>query len=107
MVLVTTTSMWMTARKEVCHFEPRRPAGCRINTFQGIKITSTPGAVNHATADIAIFLMIGALRQAHKPLAGIRAGKWRGDFTLGHDPNKKILGIIGMGGIGRVSTILL
>ena len=51
--------------------------------------------------------MIGALRQAHKPLAGIRAGKWRGEFTLGHDPNKKILGIIGMGGIGRVSTILL
>ncbi|PMD33450.1 hypothetical protein L207DRAFT_557950 [Hyaloscypha variabilis F] len=70
-------------------------------TKRGIKITSTPGAVNHATADIAIFLMIGALRQAHKPLAGIRAGKWRGDFTLGHDPNKKILGIIGMGGIGR------
>jgi D-3-phosphoglycerate dehydrogenase len=58
--------------------------------------------VNHATADIAIFLMIGALRQVQKPLAGVRAGKWRGDFTLGHDPNKKVLGIIGMGGIGRV-----
>lgn len=47
--------------------------------------------------------MIGALRQVQKPLAGVRAGKWRGDFILGHDPNKKILGIIGMGGIGRVN----
>jgi glyoxylate reductase len=68
----------------------------------GISISSTPVAVNHATADIAVFLMIGAMRQAQKPLAGVRAGKWRGDFTLGHDPNKKVLGIIGMGGIGRV-----
>ena len=61
-------------------------------------------AVNHATADIAIFLMIGALRRIQKPLTGIREGRWRGDFTLGHDPNKKILGILGMGGIGSVST---
>jgi glyoxylate reductase len=46
--------------------------------------------------------MIGALRQAQKPLAGVRSGNWRGEFTLGHDPNKKVLGIIGMGVIGRV-----
>ena len=59
-------------------------------------------AVDNATADIAIFLMIGALRQAHKPLSGIREGNWKGKHTLGHDPNGKILGILGMGGIGRV-----
>ena len=46
--------------------------------------------------------MIGALRQAHKPLAGLREGRWKGAHTLGHDPNGKILGILGMGGIGRV-----
>jgi D-3-phosphoglycerate dehydrogenase len=50
--------------------------------------------------------MIGALRQAQKPISAIRSGKWRGDFTLGHDPKKKILGIIGMGGIGKVSALL-
>lgn len=27
-------------------------------------------------------------------------GNWRGDFTLGHDPKNKTLGILGMGGIG-------
>lgn len=41
----------------------------------GILVSSTPIAVNNATADIAIFLMIGALRQAHIPLTAIRAGK--------------------------------
>jgi glyoxylate reductase len=28
------------------------------------------------------------------------SGKWRGDFSLGHDPKNKVLGILGMGGIG-------
>ena len=36
------------------------------------------------------------------PNKNISAGKWRGQFSLGHDPQGKILGIIGMGGIGRV-----
>ena len=29
-----------------------------------------------------------------------RAGNWRGNFGLGHDPKNKVLGILGMGGIG-------
>lgn len=58
--------------------------------------------MNDATADIGIFLMIGALRQAHVPLSAIRAGQWAGKSTLGHDPKGRVLGILGMGGIGRV-----
>lgn len=27
-------------------------------------------------------------------------GNWRGEFKLGHDPKDKVLGILGMGGIG-------
>lgn len=38
-------------------------------------MSSTPVAVNNATADVGIFLMIGALRQAYIPLTAIRAGK--------------------------------
>lgn len=37
-------------------------------------MSSTPVAVNHATADVGIFLMIGALRQAYVPLSALRAG---------------------------------
>ncbi|TVY14135.1 putative 2-hydroxyacid dehydrogenase [Lachnellula arida] len=69
---------------------------------RGIQISSTPVAVNSATADIAIFLMLGALRRIHIPYSSIRASKWRGPAPqLGHDPQNKILGILGMGGIGR------
>ncbi|KAI5293318.1 hypothetical protein KEM52_005649 [Ascosphaera acerosa] len=67
-----------------------------------IRISSTPVAVNNATADVAIFLMLGALRFAYKPVASIRNHQWRGaGFELGHDPEEKTLGILGMGGIGR------
>lgn len=43
----------------------------------GIGVSSTPVAVNNATADVGIFLMIGALRQAHVPLTAIRDGTLR------------------------------
>lgn len=41
---------------------------------KGIAVSSTPVAVNNATADVGIFLMIGALRQAYVPQAALRAG---------------------------------
>lgn len=67
----------------------------------GILISSTPIAVNKATADIAIFLMLGALRFAYIPIKGIREHKWQGSgYQLGYDPEEKVLGILGMGGIG-------
>ena len=68
-----------------------------------ISVSSTPVAVDDATADVAIFLMLGALRQAHIPYTALREGKWRGNAVLGNDPKDKVLGILGMGGIGRVS----
>ncbi|OAL40015.1 hypothetical protein AYO20_00928 [Fonsecaea nubica] len=70
-------------------------------TRRGIKISSTPIAVDDATADVGIFLMLGALRLAWVPLVAIREGRWRGKSQLGHDPKGKVLGILGMGGIGR------
>lgn len=73
-----------------------------VNNRQ-ISVSSTPVAVDDATADVGIFLMLGALRQAHIPLTALRQGKWRGNAGLGHDPKGKTLGILGMGGIGRVS----
>lgn len=75
-------------------------------TISDIEVSSTPVAVNGATADIAIFLLLGALRRIHNPYAALRAGKWRGpDFQLGYDPKNKLLGILGMGGIGQEVAI--
>ncbi|RAK94083.1 hypothetical protein BO79DRAFT_233923 [Aspergillus costaricaensis CBS 115574] len=70
-------------------------------TKKGIAVSSTPVAVNNATADVAVFLMIGALRQAYIPVSSLREGKFLGQTGLGHDPQNKVLGILGMGGIGR------
>jgi glyoxylate reductase len=71
----------------------------------GIAISSTPIAVDDATADIAIFLILGALRQISIPMNAIRDGTFRGKTPIGHDPKGKILGILGMGGIGRVGLL--
>lgn len=70
-------------------------------TARGISVSSTPVAVNKATADIAIFLLLGALRRIYIPSTSIRAGEWRGKSQLGFDPEEKVLGILGMGGIGK------
>jgi len=47
-----------------------------------------------------MFLILGALRRIHIPYTALRAGKWRGKMGLTHEPEGKMLGILGMGGIG-------
>jgi len=66
-------------------------------------VSNVPTAVDDATADTAIFLMLGALRNFNTSMHALRRGEWRGKPapTLGHDPQGKVLGILGMGGIGR------
>ncbi|OBT46388.1 hypothetical protein VE00_02680 [Pseudogymnoascus sp. WSF 3629] len=70
-------------------------------TKKGISVSSTPQAVDNATADIATWLMIGALRRISIPYFAIQTNQWRGAAGLGYDPQQKVLGILGMGGIGR------
>jgi D-3-phosphoglycerate dehydrogenase len=62
-----------------------------------------PTAVDDATADVNMFLIIGAVRNFNTGMHALRQGKWRGEPAppLGHDPEGKVLGILGMGGIGR------
>lgn len=66
-------------------------------------MSNVPTAVDAATADTALFLMLGALRMFALPLTNLRKGEFRGNPLppLGHDPEGKVLGILGMGGIGR------
>ena len=58
--------------------------------------------MDDATADTALFLLLGAMRGFNAPLLALREGKWQGNPPppLGHDPEGKVLGILGMGGIG-------
>lgn len=42
---------------------------------KGIQVSSTPIAVNDATADVAIFLMLGALRNINHSFQAVRQGQ--------------------------------
>ena len=76
------------------------PEACSKHNIQ---VAHCPNAVDDATADTAVFLMLGALRNFNISMANLRQNKWRGDpkLDLGHDPQGRVLGILGMGGIGR------
>lgn len=76
------------------------PAAC---SDRQILVSNVPDPVNDATADTAMFLLLGSLRNFSTSMAALRQGKWRGEPPpkLGHDPQGKTLGILGMGGIGR------
>lgn len=68
-----------------------------------IRVSNVPTAVDDATADVNMFLILGTLRNFNTGMMALREGKWRGQPApaLGHDPEGKVLGILGMGGIGR------
>lgn len=68
-----------------------------------LRVSNVPSATDDSTADTAIFLMLSALRNFHAGAQSLRRGAWRGDPlpSVGHDPQGKILGILGMGSIGR------
>ncbi|CZT41838.1 probable glyoxylate reductase [Rhynchosporium secalis] len=72
-------------------------------TARGIRVSHVPTAVDDATADTNIFLILGALRGFNTSMLALRQGHFRGSNLppLGHDPQGKVLGILGMGGIGR------
>ncbi|KAG0148878.1 hypothetical protein CROQUDRAFT_131611 [Cronartium quercuum f. sp. fusiforme G11] len=70
-------------------------------TRRCISVSNTPEAVNDATATTAIYLMIGALRNFSSAERTARMGNFKTGVTVGHDPEGKVLGIVGMGGIGR------
>lgn len=73
---------------------------------RGIQLANCPHVINNPTADVNLYLLLGAMRNLEEarrclvnrqwPQKGFAAGA-----ALGFTPKNKILGIIGMGGIGR------
>lgn len=70
----------------------------------GIAVCNTPGALDAATADVAMLLVLSACRQAPDAERALRAGTWRGwELTgfLGKDLEGATLGLVGYGRIAR------
>jgi glyoxylate reductase len=71
---------------------------------RGIVVTNTPDVLTESCADLTWTLLLGAARRAVEGDRFVRRGKfkgWRLDLLLGTDLRGKILGIVGMGRIGR------
>jgi lactate dehydrogenase-like 2-hydroxyacid dehydrogenase len=68
---------------------------------RNIAIAYTPGINADATADIAMLLMLGASRRAYEGQEMVRTGTWTLSSLLGWQLTGKVLGIFGMGRVGR------
>ncbi|MEM8788595.1 MAG: D-glycerate dehydrogenase [Pseudomonadota bacterium] len=70
----------------------------------GVAVTNTPGVLTEATADVALTLILNVTRRVGESAALLRDGRWEGfapTLLLGSGLQGKVLGIIGMGRIGR------
>jgi len=74
---------------------------------RGLVVTNTPDVLTDATAELTILLMLGAARRASEGERLVRAGEWKSwspSFMVGIEMTGKRLGIVGMGGVGRVTA---
>ena len=73
-------------------------------TARGVAVSNTPDVLTDTTADHAMMLLLATARRATEGDALVRSGAWRGwapNQLLGLDVSGKVLGIVGMGRIGR------
>lgn len=73
----------------------------------GVVVSNTPDVLTDATADIALLLILASTRRAYFAEQKLRLGRWTG-FSLvdglGTSVQGKVLGIVGMGRIGRATA---
>jgi len=73
----------------------------------GLVVTNTPGALTEATAELAILLMLMAMRRAGEGERELRAGLWTGwrpIHLLGQGLTGKALGLVGFGRIAQATA---
>ena len=70
-------------------------------TSQGIWFCNTLDAVSEATADMTILLILATVRNAYVAETQARRGEWKAGLTPSDDTYGKVLGIVGMGSIGK------
>ena len=70
---------------------------------KNIIVTNTPDVLTDATAEIAMLLLLGAARRATEGRKWVdkKNWSWSANFLIGKQLTGKLLGILGMGRIGR------
>lgn len=70
----------------------------------GVAVCNTPGVLDGATADLALFLILATCRLTTDAEKVLRAGAWEGWSVtgfLGHDLSGRTLGLVGYGRIAQ------
>jgi glyoxylate reductase len=71
---------------------------------RGIQVGHTPDVLTETSADLALALMLAAMRRIPQGDRAVRTGEWltwEPAWLLGHDLHRATVGIVGLGRIGR------
>jgi len=74
-------------------------------TARGIVVVNTPSGNNITTAEHAIALMVSLARHIPQATASLKAGKWEKKKFQGMELFNRVLGVVGVGNIGRIVTM--
>jgi glyoxylate reductase len=75
---------------------------------RGLIVTNTPGVLTDSVADFTWALILAITRRLSEGERRLRAGAWKGwafDFMLGTELRGKLLGLVGLGRIGRAVAL--
>src|SRR4030066_920271 len=71
-------------------------------TKKGVVVMNTPGGNTVTTAEHAIAMMMAMARQLPQADASMKQGKWEKNKFMGTEITDKVLGVVGLGAIGKV-----
>src|SRR5512134_2147512 len=71
-------------------------------TKKGVVVMNTPGGNTVTTGEHAIALMLALARQIPQATASMKEGKWEKSRFMGTELTDKVLGVVGIGNIGKV-----
>ena len=71
-------------------------------TERGIMVLNTPEAYSLAAAEHTLALLLAVARHVPAADASVRAGSWERDRFLGGQLSGKVLGLVGLGNVGKL-----
>jgi D-3-phosphoglycerate dehydrogenase len=70
----------------------------------GVKVVNTPGLNANAVAELTVALMIVLARKLSSAMSSMREGRWEKKGISGTEISGKILGLVGLGAVGRLTA---
>jgi D-3-phosphoglycerate dehydrogenase len=71
-------------------------------TKKGVVVMNTPGGNTVTTGEHAVAMLLALARQVPQATASMKEGKWEKNKFMGTEITDKVLGVVGMGAIGKV-----